>query len=98
MMAGAGIFIISQLIQGIRELDWASVWWRNAPLDCGTPEFSERSFWSRTIMSVGGSFGDVAIGKSFVVRWQWERMWWRLRCQRSEVGDQKSENDVSLCA
>jgi hypothetical protein len=67
-----------------RYQDWASVWCRNAFLDCGTRKFSGRSFWSRTIMPAGASFGDGAIGKSFLVRWQWGRMWGWLRRQMTK--------------
>ena len=64
MMADAGIFIISQSIQGIRESDWGNVWSRKAFLDCGTQEFSG-------IILVAD---DNARGREFWRRCDWEEL------------------------
>src|SRR5262249_26745096 len=64
-MAGAVIFIISRSIPNVRGSDWGNGWLMNALMVCVAPEFSGRSFWSRTIIRAAASFGSAPAGRNF---------------------------------
>src|SRR4029434_2178298 len=87
MMAGAGIFLTWRLIRSIRDSAWENVWWRNVSPGCARWEFSERSFWWRTIIRADAIFGSAAVGKNCRAQWRWAKT-----CRpESQVKGQKSE-------